>query len=108
MLVSGICTGGVFHGCDRNFMVNHAVVIAGYGTDTALKMDYWLIRNPWGPDWGESGFIRIQRHSTDESDKGWSAQTVIQRKVSDVMEVLQQSQCVACLESSPICHTLLG
>jgi cathepsin L len=34
--------------------VNHAVVIVG------CTPTNWIIRNSWGSDWGESGFIRIE------------------------------------------------
>lgn len=36
---------------------NHAVVVAGYGRDSG--QDYWLIRNSYGDDWGESGYMRL-------------------------------------------------
>jgi cathepsin L len=39
--------------------------LVGYGTDPQFG-DYWTIRNSWGPNWGENGFIRIKRTKTGE------------------------------------------
>jgi cathepsin L len=62
---------GVYDGCSQNATVNHAVVVVGYGTDSDLGKDYWLIRNSWGDGWGESGHIRLQRHASDQGDAGY-------------------------------------
>jgi len=51
---------GIFDHCDN--VVDHAVVLVGYGMDVKLKEPYWLIQNSWGPHWGEKGFLRLLRH----------------------------------------------
>lgn len=52
-------TGGVLDSTDCGISTNHAVAIVGYGTDEASGLEYWLVRNSWGTDWGVDGFIKI-------------------------------------------------
>ena len=43
---------------------NHAVILVGYGI-SELGTEYFKIRNSWGTDWGESGYIRIARNESN-------------------------------------------
>ena len=38
--------------------INHAVTLVGYGTGS---LNYWIVKNSWGKNWGESGYFRIRR-----------------------------------------------
>ena len=52
-------SSGVFTGeCGTD--LDHGVAAVGYGTsDDGLK--YWLVKNSWGTEWGEEGYIRMQK-----------------------------------------------
>lgn len=39
---------------------NHAVAIVGYGSTTD-GIPFWIIKNSWGPYWGDKGYVKIMR-----------------------------------------------
>ncbi|CAI0429622.1 unnamed protein product [Linum tenue] len=49
---------GIFTG-ECGTELDHGVTAVGYGESGGMK--YWLIKNSWGAQWGEEGYIRMQR-----------------------------------------------
>jgi len=37
------------------------VTIVGYGVGKTLGWPYWIIKNSWGPLWGELGYMLLIR-----------------------------------------------
>jgi C1A family cysteine protease len=44
--------------------LNHAITIIGYGISEE-GMKYWLIKNSWGESWGENGYMKMLRESSE-------------------------------------------
>ena len=51
-------TGGVLTTCNTREL-NHGVLLVGY--DNNASPPYWIIKNSWSENWGEDGYIRIEK-----------------------------------------------
>ncbi|RWS25097.1 Cathepsin L-like protein [Leptotrombidium deliense] len=68
--------GGIFDDkqCETGSMfLHHAVTVIGYGVDEKTGAQYWLVKNSWGSDWGEQGYIRMSRNKNNQCGIATSA-----------------------------------
>lgn len=54
-------SGGIYkgEGCTTN--LGHCLAIVGYDSENGV--DYWIVKNSYGTDWGENGYIRMLKQS---------------------------------------------
>ena len=89
---------GVFS-CPSWAGVNHAVLLVGY------TEEYWIVKNEWGSDWGEDGYIRIAK-GVGSTERCFVGQNVLyfERDVCELQgcRSCNETNCLVCRDSSAI------
>jgi C1A family cysteine protease len=62
-------TSGVYNDPACGTTLDHGVLAAGFGTNTAGQT-YYIVKNSWSTGWGDGGYIYIARNSVATSTKG--------------------------------------
>jgi len=65
-------SGGIYDepSCS-SYNLDHGVGCIGYGTEGSTK--YWIVRNSWGEDWGEQGYIRMVKDKNNQCGEASAA-----------------------------------
>ncbi len=86
-VAAAVCVGSQFHyykggvfnvdaSCG-DYVVNHGIVLVGWDDTVNCgggKYGAWILRNSWGPGWGEDGYMTI---CYDVSEVGYAANYVV-------------------------------
>lgn len=44
--------------------LNHGVLVVGYDDAGGKNGAHWIVKNSWGPEWGESGYFKLAQASS--------------------------------------------
>ncbi|KAN0043100.1 hypothetical protein ACTA71_010735 [Dictyostelium dimigraforme] len=55
---------GIYYSENCNkYRTSAAALVIGYGSENGV--DYWILKNSWGVNWGEGGFFKMRRNIDD-------------------------------------------
>ncbi len=68
-----VYSSGIYKSVSGKSVGGHAVSLVGFNDEGR----YWIVRNSWGADWGENGFIRVSYDDKSGiADNTWGFQTI--------------------------------
>jgi hypothetical protein len=79
---------------------NHALMLVGLQKNAAGQQ-YWVLKNSWGTDWGDKGYLYIARGKNICGIANSAARVNIYGDANDPISVQQDAQIKAYLEGKP-------
>jgi len=58
-------SGGVLSDPSCGTQLDHGVLVTGFDHDSTSGLDYWVVKNSWGSDWGSEGYLWIERGTNE-------------------------------------------
>lgn len=55
-------TSGIILAKSCGISLNHGVTLVGYDHDKDSGLDYWIVKNSWGTNWGMDGYVWIEKN----------------------------------------------
>jgi len=68
--------GGIYSDTDAgpgDFHINHAATLVAFQKPSTTK-GYYMIKNSWGPWFGESGFMKVEMKKNEAEHCGWDTE----------------------------------
>jgi len=50
-------SSGIYRGTGCDEVIDHAMIAVGFGKSGSIE--YAIVRNTWGSNWGEDGYVRV-------------------------------------------------
>jgi len=57
---------GIITSADCFTETDHGVTAIGYGVRASDGMKYFIIKNSWGTNWGENGYVRVMNNGLED------------------------------------------
>jgi hypothetical protein len=61
--------GGIYEPNQCDPELGHFMLLVGWRYDQKRRLAYWLLANSYGPDYGESGYLRVRAESPNKQRK---------------------------------------
>jgi len=58
-------SGGVYDDGNCTQQIDHGIAVVGYGYNSTVDKDYWILKNTYGTSWGVDGWMYLARNDNN-------------------------------------------